>query len=86
MHRECTASGATPCCLACGWLAQAAINAAFADDGELLFVGSSEAAQATNVYDGAAAAGMDATAGGRPGSAQRRRPDSARRSSKTGAK
>jgi hypothetical protein len=64
---------------------QAAINAAFADDGELLFVGSGDAGggggNSERVYDAEAVAGMDA--GGRPGSA-RRRPGSARRTSKAG--
>eukprot|EP00798_Chlamydomonas_sp_ICE-L_P012352 gene12352-15530_t len=60
---------------------QAAINAAFADDGELLFVGSAEA-KSGGFMDGGAAqpAGDD---GGRPGSA-RARPSSARRQSKAG--
>nr|AEG74528.1 kinesin-2 motor subunit FLA8 [Dunaliella salina] len=61
---------------------QAAINAAFADDGELLFVGNSPSA--TPMYNGEAVQAVDASAsmgsGSRPGSA-RRRPDSARRSS-----
>mmetsp|Transcript_12810 Transcript_12810/g.33988 ORF Transcript_12810/g.33988 Transcript_12810/m.33988 type:complete len:804 (+) Transcript_12810:279-2690(+) len=60
---------------------QAAINAAFADDGELLFVGSN--ASATPMYDGEAVQAVEAPAstgsGSRPGSA-RKRPDSARRS------
>jgi len=65
---------------------QAAINAAFADDGELLFVGSGDGGAGgggggERVYDAEAVGGMDA--GGRPGSA-RRRPGSARRTSKAG--
>ncbi len=65
-------------------LLQAAINAAFADDGELLFVGANDNYNQQNVYDAAAAPAMamDSPTGGRPGSAARRRPDSARRSSK----
>jgi hypothetical protein len=72
---------------------QAAINAAFADDGELLFVGASENAAGTNLYDGANVPTADPNyqsgnggggaaspgAGGRPSSAARKaRPDSAR--------
>lgn len=63
---------------------QAAINAAFADDGELLFVGSGGAGgqgAAERVYDGEAVGAMDAS--GRPASA-RRRPGSARRTSRAG--
>lgn len=69
---------------------QAAINAAFADDGEFLFVGAAEGAGGRgggqNVYDADAVGAMEASGGpaGRPGSAGRRRPDSARRSSKVG--
>jgi hypothetical protein len=58
---------------------QAAINAAFADDGELLFVGSSEA----EFMGGVDGPGDDMGSGGRPGSA-RARPASARRASKAG--
>jgi len=58
---------------------QAAINAAFADDGELLFVGSAEM---ENVYGADNLQAMEAP-GGRPDSA-RRRPASARRTSRPG--
>lgn len=57
---------------------QAAINAAFADDGELLFVGSVDQ---ENVYGADNIGNMDA--GGRPASAARKRPDSARRVSRS---
>lgn len=58
---------------------QSALNAAFADDGELLFVGSAER---ENVYGaerlGAEENGQSAAAA-RPGSESRQRPGSARR-------
>ena len=64
------------CCLL-----QAAINAAFADDGELLFVGSD---MGENVYAADDVPGMEQKGGGggRPGSAARKRPDSARKGAK----
>ncbi|KAL6762472.1 kinesin-2 motor subunit FLA8 [Haematococcus lacustris] len=66
---------------------QAAINAAFADDGELLFVGSTATTTAASLHDSVVSLTPDqGGAAARPGSASRRRPDSARRSSKTGGR